>query len=231
MRVACLASLVVVFVPAPARACDPARLPSRFELVEEADAVIVAKPTAAPRAWHAGTATLALDTVVKGSVAKTIDVRLDGTDCDPTFTVGEPTLVWLRDGRVLEGFRGELELAGGDRTPVQPWLAYVRRWHDAGDDATRAGIATNAIAEGGELASDGILVLRSRRELVRALERDHVAVIARAWPHLHGGLRAMLRELPHPALQRALAAAARAERARRRQRPGSNGRRAGARSR
>lgn len=58
-----LAYTLACFAPSPAEACDPTSFPSRFELFDEADTVVVGRPTFVPKGE--GDLVLAVDAVPK----------------------------------------------------------------------------------------------------------------------------------------------------------------------
>lgn len=207
MRLVILFALALVFVPIRrAGACSLVDYPTHFELYDQADLVVIVVPTVVPAAGE-GKVTLEIQRVIKGKRSGTITTQLTGSDCDPSFVVGTPTVVFFAGIERLGAYAGPVPAAG-----KQPWVSLLERWGAAKDDATRAAIAADAIAAGGAVASDGVFLLRRKADVTAALTSAHLTTLVTGWPKLHSGLRGLLLDVKHAPLRSALRMARRAER-------------------
>jgi len=180
-----------------ADACKIPDAPSRFEMADEADTVVIGTPVKSTRD---GKVTFVVDTVVKGMASKTITLHTFGTDCDPFFHLRKRTVVWLKNGKMFSSFRSTVLVE------KQPWRERLVQWVAAANDTTRARVLADTIANGGRLAEEAIFTLHD--EVLAALATEHIATIAGAWPRLSIELRNRLLSIEHRDLARALNAAA-----------------------
>jgi len=194
--------LLMIVLRATAYACDPSTIPTHFELFDVADQVVIATPTSVP-AKEVGDVTMRVDRALKGTAGTTVTTRLTGSDCDPHFVRGTQMIMFFANGEPLGLYFGPVA------TGKLPWLALLGRWAAATNDHERAGVAAAAIAAGGDVAADGISLLRRFPSITDALTDDQIARAVAAVPKLHGGLRGMLREVNNARLRKALHAAAR----------------------
>jgi hypothetical protein len=200
-----LVALVLCAIRATASACDPSDIPTHFELFDSADQVVVAIPTSVPKN-EVGEVTLHVERALKGKQVKTLTTSLTGSTCDPRFPLGKQMIVFFFKGERIGLHFGPVV------TGNQPWVALVEQWAASKDDRDRAAIAAAAIAAGGDLAPDGIFLLRRVPSIRDALTDDQIALITTGWPKLHSGLRGLLREVNHAKLRKALDAATRKQR-------------------
>lgn len=161
MRTA-LILLELIALRATAIACDQAEFQSRFEMFDTADAVIVAKATAAVKD---NKITLAVERVLHGKVDNTITLELTGSDCDPGFPAGKRMVVFVKAGRVHFDYRGVIVLRR------EPYVARLTAWGAAKDDTERARVLEAALADKGEVAIDARATLRSKPALAKLVKR------------------------------------------------------------